>query len=614
MGLIQRGADGFFHPEREDEIVDLIVWAKTIKKQIRVRGSGHSVVQAIYTDGYEGSGEPPGGNVDIMLDKYRAIGQVTPIEGDPDHATVTVEGGCNLGKNPYDPTKTSTWRNSLNYTLQKSGWALDDLGGITHQTVSGFLSTGSSGGSLCYSIDDDLIGIRIIDGTGTIHDLSRDDPDPAKRDMFFAAGVSMGLLGIISKVTFKVRKSFNLFGAQVTNATDKCGIDFFGDGTKEKPSLEKFLRDTPYTRLMWWPQKGFTRMQVWQAARMAPMPNFEPKPYQELGDSPEIASLAGSLFYTLIGNLDDVSVVPSKLGAWYQHLEGAIDGSDDDVNACCAPKPRAKIDKGEVLAFLKGRLAHAMKSAPPAKDSEHTQSILKSIDIKIEGAFSDVLASIVTKLIELLLDGALSSHLAQILASFLKKEMPNLIDTILGLFVTDGTDDFWDSWMCGLPMDNQMDDQLWPTQFTELWVPVEKTKDVMLALKAYYDGGGDPKTAYDHTGAFSCELYAAKKSPFWMSPSYGTDVFRVDVFWFALNAGAPTDSFYPPFWEILKPFAFRPHWGKFLPAASAEWRAHYRACFPKFDDFLALRAKLDPDQVFVSDYWRRHFGIEKAGS
>ena len=43
---------------------------------------------------------------------------------------------------------------------------------------------------------------------------------------------------------------------------------------------------------------------------------------------------------------------------------------------------------------------------------------------------------------------------------------------------------FWDSWWRGLPMDNQMDDRLMGVIFTELWIPIEHTADVMNTLKA----------------------------------------------------------------------------------------------------------------------------------
>jgi hypothetical protein len=432
--------------------------------------------------------------------------------------------------------------------------------------------------------------------------------------MFFAAGVSVGLLGIVSKVRLRVRRTFNLFGQQVTGATSAVPIDLFGSGTDGKPSLERFLRETPYTRLMWWPQHGFKRIQIWEATRMDPMPDFTPQPYEELGRAPQLAALAGSLFYTLIGNLENISAVPDKLGNWYKHLEGTLE-DDPDVNACAGPSPDKSHNKKytvkDVLDFLRERLQASManRAAPMSGEQEHTRALLGALEDKVEGAVQDIVATIITKLVEMLLDGALNTRLAQILADWLNKELPNLIGDVLGIFVTDGVQQFWDTWMCGLPMDNQMDDQLWPTWFTELWIPVEKTAEVMQALERFYDGGGDPETAYQHTGAFSCELYAAKQSPFWMSPAYEKDMFRVDVFWFALNAEKP-DAFYQQFWELLKPFGFRPHWGKIVPAPeSGPWVDYYAEHFPRFRDFLALRDKLDPQQIFVNAYWRATFGI-----
>ena len=171
MDLISRGADGYFHPTTEEELRALILHAGATNRKLRVRGASHSVSAAIYTDGFDGSGAPPalpGAGIDVMLDGYRGL-TITADPGAPGHAIVEVEAGCHLGKDPYDPTQTSTWENSLNYQLQERGYALDDLGGISHQTISGFLSTGSSGGSVQYSIDDNIVRLRFIDGLGEIH-------------------------------------------------------------------------------------------------------------------------------------------------------------------------------------------------------------------------------------------------------------------------------------------------------------------------------------------------------------------------------------------------------------------------------------------------------------
>jgi hypothetical protein len=114
------------------------------------------------------------------------------------------------------------------------------------------------------------------------------------------------------------------------------------------------------------------------------------------------------------------------------------------------------------------------------------------------------------------------------------------------------------------------------------------------------------KKVFAATGSYCCELYTAKRSDFWLSPSYQEDVFRVDIFWFGYNAGDPVKDYYPQFWNLLmKEFKCRFHWGKSMPAAVPYLEKQY----PKWKDFMALRAEMDPQQTFVTDYWRKHLGI-----
>ncbi|MFT3766705.1 MAG: FAD-binding protein [Minicystis sp.] len=613
MNIIPRGDNGYFQPSSEEELQALIKYAHDNGVPLRVRGSAHSVTQSIYTNGYDGTGIPPGDAIDVMLNRYRKI-TITPDPKDPSHATVEVEAGCNLGFNPYDPTHTSTWENSLNNHLLAAGYALEDTGGITHQTISGFMSTGSSGGSLTYSFDRNLIRFTFIDGTGKLWDVSRDDPDPVKRDMFFAAGVSMGLLGVISRVWLRVGPTFNIYGTQTTTETSKAGIDLFGKGTGD-PSLVEFFRNTPYTRLMWWPQHGLDRMSVWQAARMAPRPGFKPQPYEEMGRAPRIEALAGSLFYTFIGNLGDVSVVPDKLVNWYKHLEGTLADSPN-INACppvrLANQRQGKIEVGDVVAKLVEPMAKGIEKLI-AEKPEAARRLAELAPQGLAAAPQEKmglplwLAKLITDGIKAFLEKTLSTPEAQKIADVLNEYMPWLITYVLEVFITEGTQYFWETWRCGLPMDNQMDDQLWDTVFTELWIPVEKSAEVMSALATFYAAGGDAEKAYPRTGSFSCEIYAATESPFWMSPSYGGPMIRIDVFWFGLNAGSPDEVFYPQFWELLAPFGYRPHWGKHLGPAQ-----NYLGNLPKRNDFLSLRARLDPKGIFLTDYWTAALGIETS--
>jgi hypothetical protein len=514
MKTISIGPDGFYHPEDEDQIRELILYAVEHNGKIRVRGSAHSIKDAIYT-----YSDKTDNGINIILDKMNRISI------DREKMQVTVQAGCHLGKDPFDPTGRSDLQNSLFYTLDREGLAVPDMGGIIHQTVGGFLSTGSAGGSLAYSFGDQLIALRLIDGNGEVHSIRRETGD----DLFFAAGVSMGLLGIITEATFQCVPKFNIIGEETTTSVDGCAIDLFGNGTDDKPSLESFFRTTEYTRLMWWPQKNVERMVVWKARQLKtdeyPVQGnghtqevFVPKPYLEfpLFFGTELpAEAAGGLFYTIVGN-------------WYQGIK----------------KLNPSLPLRAVLTLI-GWLY-------PTQILPHVINAFVPLDPE--------------------------------------KQPP-------------GPQKFWDSWWRGLPMDNKISDKLMPTVFTEIWIPVSKAGYVITKLRDLYKGKG-----YAATGSYSCEIYAAKKSDFWLSPSYHEDVVRVDIFWYGYNAGNPVENYYPQFWNVLMndpTVSCRFHWGKYMPFAPDYLRKQY----PKFDDFLSMRNRVDPNRVFLNHYWQRYLGI-----
>jgi D-arabinono-1,4-lactone oxidase len=91
-------------------------------------------------------------------------------------------------------------------------------------------------------------------------------------------------------------------------------------------------------------------------------------------------------------------------------------------------------------------------------------------------------------------------------------------------------------------------------------------------------------------------------------------VLRIDPYWFGGNAADPTADFYPRLWNLLRDggVPFRLHWGKFQPVyarGDRHWVDFFRSQYPRWDDFLALRAERDPDGVFLTDYWRDRFGL-----
>jgi L-gulonolactone oxidase len=77
--------------------------------------------------------------------------------------------------------------------------------GVTQQTVAGAVSTSTHGGSLeIGSVSDQVESLRLVRADGQVVEID------GTSDLFPAATVSLGLLGIISTVTFRCVPAFTL--------------------------------------------------------------------------------------------------------------------------------------------------------------------------------------------------------------------------------------------------------------------------------------------------------------------------------------------------------------------------------------------------------------------
>lgn len=296
-------AAGVFHPCSEGEVQALVRRAARDRRRVRVVGARHSAAPTI------GAQDPSGDTLVLALDRMRSVHIHPPLPGEPTQR-VTVQAGCNIGVDPRDPTGRSTLDNSLCTILDTHGLALANLGGIAHQTIAGMLMTGSCGGSATHDFHAQVVGIRIVDGLGELHDL-----EPADGDRFWAAGVSMGLLGVVVSVTLACEPRYDIEGDLSASGFDDAPFDMTGSGPH---SLEAFLRDTPYARLEWWPQHGLDRVVVWQARRRGPADHDVHSgapgalvrrrflPFDEVGGTSVPVQAAGSGLMSLVGKLNEV--------------------------------------------------------------------------------------------------------------------------------------------------------------------------------------------------------------------------------------------------------------------------------------------------------------------
>ncbi|MEO9462260.1 MAG: hypothetical protein ABJ242_05945 [Marinomonas sp.] len=550
------GADGLYHPANEAEVIALIQYAQANNKQVRGRGATHSVAWSIYTDP-EGNTPPnrtleqhppQDGQINIAFDKMRALDWIDETAG-----IIEAEPGINLGWDPEDPFGVSTLENSFLHQIFEKGWAVNTLGGITHQTLAGFTASGSAGGSTRYAWDN-AVAFRMVDGLGNAAWIEKGSAE------FDAVSTSMGLMGVITKMRLQLVPMYNVAGTEkMTPVTGpEAPMDLFGDGSASQPSLEQHLKDRPYTRTVWWPQKGAERIQTWEAKRV-PASDKNLVPYQQFTPNftGQTMQLAAATFFVLLGN-NSVSRIMGFLGSKVSHYFTVL----------------GPVMKRGGSGFFARLLAYV--------------------------------AAVFVSAIVLLLGLVLSIFKGSARALF-----PKLLPAFSPMTKPGQETRFNDYYWRSLCMDNTVDDIYLGTEFTEIWVPIGHAKQAINLYREMFETRGPEATGY-----FSTEVYGGPPSAAWLDPGYtdGSDEYRdgtvrFDLYWYRNNRDVPNadEGFFEQYWDVLKDAGvpFRLHWGKFVPRYDfPQWAAHYRASLPRFDDFMALREKRDPHGLFFTKYWR----------
>lgn len=101
--------------------------------------------------------------------------------------------------------------------------------------------------------------------------------------------------------------------------------------------------------------------------------------------------------------------------------------------------------------------------------------------------------------------------------------------------------------------------------------------------------------------SFPVEVRVAASDDNWLSTAYGRETGYIAVHRY--HREDPTEYF-EAVEAIMRGFDGRPHWGKMNYRTAADLRPAY----PHFDDFLAVRDRLDPQRLFANDYLKRVLG------
>jgi L-gulonolactone oxidase len=148
-------------------------------QRVRVAGSGHSFGDIVLTDGRL-----------LTLERMRRVLDVDRASG-----LVRVEGGITIAE--------------LNAHLAEHGLALENLGDIDVQSVAGAISTATHGtGARLRNIPAQVAELTLVLADGsTLRCSAEREPE-----VFKAARVSLGALGVLAEVTLRCVPAFRLEG------------------------------------------------------------------------------------------------------------------------------------------------------------------------------------------------------------------------------------------------------------------------------------------------------------------------------------------------------------------------------------------------------------------
>ncbi|MFF8373397.1 D-arabinono-1,4-lactone oxidase [Streptomyces lydicus] len=199
-------------PASTEELVAAVRAAAEDGLTVKAAGTGHSFTPAAATDGLL-----------IRPERLTGVRAVDRAAG-----TVTVAAGTPL--------------KHLNETLAAHGLSLTNMGDIMEQTVSGAAGTGTHGtGRDSASIAAQITALELVTADGSVLTCSADE----NPDVFAAARLGLGALGVISELTFAVEPEFLL-----TAREEPMGFDEVTD------RFDELVAENEHFEFYWFPHTG----------------------------------------------------------------------------------------------------------------------------------------------------------------------------------------------------------------------------------------------------------------------------------------------------------------------------------------------------------------------
>ncbi|CEP64540.1 D-arabinono-1,4-lactone oxidase LALA0_S12e01222g [Lachancea lanzarotensis] len=171
----------YFQPSSIEEVVKVVNAARRLNKTIVTVGSGHSPSDMCITKEWL-----------MNLDKMKKVHSLVKNDGEA-FADVTVDAGLRIFE--------------LSEYLHEQGYDIQNLGSISEQSVGGIISTGTHGSSAFHGlVSSQYVNLTLVNGLGEVVFLDSE----TKPEVFKAAMLSLGKIGIIVRATIRVVPSFKI--------------------------------------------------------------------------------------------------------------------------------------------------------------------------------------------------------------------------------------------------------------------------------------------------------------------------------------------------------------------------------------------------------------------
>ncbi|MDM5234056.1 D-arabinono-1,4-lactone oxidase [Lysinibacillus pakistanensis] len=192
-------------PQSIEDVVQIVKQARESGKTIRVTGAAHS---------------------------FSAVAM-------PEHIALSLHNMRGLIAVNEEKQEATLWAGTYLYeigpSLAKHGFALSNMGDIQEQSIAGAVSTGTHGtGVTLGSLSSTVTKWGFVDGTGTYREHTR-----GLDDLSESLHVSLGMLGVLVKVTIKV---IPLYGLHYIGTRDTLtnGLSIFAEDIRQHRHVEWF--------------------------------------------------------------------------------------------------------------------------------------------------------------------------------------------------------------------------------------------------------------------------------------------------------------------------------------------------------------------------------------